>query len=187
MTFDPAPLQSICDQATPGPWTFDPDTDAIRCASGSHVGCISQPADFPCVDADEDPEAYARMKRECAANTKLLTEARTALPEALAEIARLRAELAEFQRRNDLLLTLATLDAKARDKIRDGWLADERTWAAKHAALTKERDDAQKLAEERFTWAHTVEQRTSQAIASFIVKRNPTYAAEILAGAWRTP
>lgn len=73
-------------EATPGPWTFDPDTMDVR-----HGACqvlrVYAEHDFPCIE-DEDREA---AKAECLANghlagaSRLLLEALEGLLDATVE------------------------------------------------------------------------------------------------------
>ena len=89
-------LRALCDAASPGPWR------AYSCDDLPRSACAIRSAEFDAQrDGDGDvvrdtnrDECHHMMTR---ADAELIAAARTALPEALDEIERLRADVDEYE------------------------------------------------------------------------------------------
>lgn len=100
-----AEARARCEAATDGPWVYVEDEDSIKgpTESGAHIASMPTVDDFPCLD-DEGPNHDAAAA-EIAANNDFIAVARTALPEALDEIERLRAQVANLHADLDAMRT----------------------------------------------------------------------------------
>lgn len=114
--------------ATKGPWQWREDYGSVSLHS-----LTAGP--FQCI-ASADPCGHENSSISVdKADADFIEHARMDVPKLLAEVRRLGAENAQFRNERELHLTLITQDAQARDKIRTGWVTEEREWHAERARL----------------------------------------------------
>lgn len=97
MSIDIAKSREICDAATPGPWDqlgqSETNRPYILCVTRQHLAKFSTVTHG---DGNCGPHWPAMGRSQETANAAFIAHARTALPAALDEIERLRAELARL-------------------------------------------------------------------------------------------
>jgi len=166
--------------ATPAPWVYSDDDEAIHgpTESGAHICAVSQASDFPCL---EDDAAIARAERECMHNAEIIPALRNAAPQLIA--------LARLGLTNSGIIDDALATALASTKAQ--LVAADDEIENLHILLRLTQSDnakAQALAD------RVVEQRTAEAIASWIQgdedrpqMTSVRVASQIRAGEWRKP
>ena len=83
-------MMHVAERCIPAPWVVDEDGETIQ-HEGALVADVYQARDFPCLDPDDEPEAYAKAEDEGRANAEFIANARAWVPWLVTEVRRLRA------------------------------------------------------------------------------------------------